>query len=84
MLLSGHQCHTCVLYLCFKGDVFVVYVRHRYSQTLQEGQLYSPRLHSVDRHPVLSGLNKRKRVFSVYDRFHPHQVKFLEDCFKRL
>lgn len=75
---------TCVLYLCFTGDVFVVYIRHRDSQTLQEGQLHSPRLYSIYKHPVLSELEKKKRVLSIYDKFHPHQVKFLEDCIEEL
>ncbi|XP_048774128.2 uncharacterized protein LOC125679182 [Ostrea edulis] len=65
-------------------DVFVVYIRHRDSQTLQEGQLHSPRLYSIYKHPVLSELEKKKRVLSIYDKFHPHQVKFLEDCIEEL
>ncbi|XP_061165095.1 putative leucine-rich repeat-containing protein DDB_G0290503 [Saccostrea echinata] len=65
-------------------DVFVIYVKDRGSQDLPRDQLYSPRLYSVERHPILHKLKEKHRVLSLYDRFHPHQVKFLEDCFKRL
>ncbi|XP_061165254.1 uncharacterized protein LOC133174199 [Saccostrea echinata] len=65
-------------------DVFVVYVRDRGSENLRPNQLYNPQLYSIERHPILSKLKERDRVLSVYNSFLPHQVKFLEDCLKRL
>ncbi|XP_062595373.1 uncharacterized protein LOC134256711 [Saccostrea cucullata] len=63
-------------------DVFVIYVRDKGSRNLGRDGLYNPSLFSVEKHAVLHKLKEKRRVLSLYDRFHPQQVKFLEECLK--
>nr|XP_022322398.1 uncharacterized protein LOC111123949 [Crassostrea virginica] len=65
-------------------DVFVVYCKDKGSQDLPPENLYNPRLQSIERHPVLSELKNRKRVLSINDKFHPHQVEHLKSCCQQL
>ena len=66
------------------GDVLVVYCKDKGSQDLPPENLYNPRLHSIERHPVLSELKNKKRVLSINDKFHPHQVEHLKSCCQQL
>ena len=66
------------------GDVFVVYCKDKVSQNLSPDNLYNPKLHSVESHPVLSKLKERERVLSVNTKFHPHQVSHMESCCKKI
>ena len=66
------------------GDVFVVYCKDKESSNLQPDNLYNPRLQSIDRHPVLSALKNKRRVLSINDKFHPHQVEQLKMCCQQL
>ena len=70
---------------CFdSADVFVVYCKDNGSQDLPPNNLYNPRLHSIERHPVLSELKKNNRVMSINEKFHPHQVELLKNCLQKL
>ena len=66
------------------GDVLVVYCKDKESSDLQPENLYNPPLRSIDRHPVLSDLKRNKRVLSINDKFHPHQVELLKKCCQQL
>ena len=66
------------------GDVFVVYCKDKVSQNLSPDNLYNPKLHSVESHPVLRKLKERERVLSVNTKFHPHQVSHMESCCKNI
>ncbi|XP_078323273.1 uncharacterized protein LOC111123946 [Crassostrea virginica] len=65
-------------------DVLVVYCKDKGSQDLPPENLYNSRLQSIERHPVLSELKNRKRVLSINDKFHPHQVEHLKSCCQQL
>ena len=66
------------------GDVFVVYCTDGGSSNLPPENLYNPRLHSIERHPVLSELKRKKRVLSINEKLHPHQVELLKKCCQQL
>ena len=66
------------------GDVLVVYCKDKESQDLPPENLYNSRLHSIERHPVLSELKNKNRVLSINDKFHPHQVEHLKNCCQQL
>ena len=66
------------------GDVLVVYFKDKGSQDLPPENLYNPRLQSIERHPVLSELKNKKKVLSINDKFHPHQVEHLQSCCQQL
>nr|XP_022326705.1 uncharacterized protein LOC111126399 isoform X2 [Crassostrea virginica] len=65
-------------------DVFVVYCKDKVSQNLSPDNLYNPKLHSVESHPVLRKLKEREMVLSVNTKFHPHQVSHMESCCKKI
>ncbi|XP_078323020.1 uncharacterized protein LOC144622268 [Crassostrea virginica] len=65
-------------------DVFVVYCKDKGSQDLPPDNLYNPRLQSIERHPVLSELKRNKRVLSINDKLHPHQVEHFKSCCQQL
>nr|XP_022322400.1 uncharacterized protein LOC111123950 isoform X2 [Crassostrea virginica] len=75
---------TTKMFLSLKCDVLVVYCKDKGSQDLPPENLYNPRLHSIDRQPVLSELKNKKRVLSINDKFHPHQVEHLKSCCQQL
>lgn len=66
------------------GDVFLIYCKNKGSQSLPKDELYNTSLQSINQRPMLSTLSNQNRVLSVYDTFHPQQVKLLEDRFKQL
>ena len=61
------------------GDVFVVYCKDKGSRDLPANSLYNTRLTSIEKHPVLFALSKKKRVMSINDRFHSYQVEHLKE-----
>ncbi|XP_078323023.1 uncharacterized protein LOC111123290 [Crassostrea virginica] len=71
---------TTKIFKFLKCDVFVVYCKDKGSQNLPRNNLYNPRLHSIERHPVLSELKMNNRVLTINDKFHPHQVDLLRKC----
>nr|XP_022324821.1 uncharacterized protein LOC111125366 [Crassostrea virginica] len=75
---------TTKMFLSLKCDVLVVYCKDKGSQDLPPENLYNPRLHSTERHPVLSDLKRNKRVLSINEKLHPHQVELLKNCFQQL
>ena len=64
------------------GDVFVVYCKDKGSKDLPLNSLYNTRLKSIEKHPVLSTLSKKKRVMSINDSFHSNQVEHLKENVK--
>nr|XP_022321632.1 uncharacterized protein LOC111123533 isoform X2 [Crassostrea virginica] len=60
-------------------DVFVVYCKDKGSRDLPPNSLYNTRLTSIEKHPVLFALSKKKRVMSINDRFHSYQVEHLKE-----
>lgn len=66
------------------GDVFLIYCKNKGSRSLPKDELYNTSLQSINQRPLLSTLSNQNRVLSVYDTFHPQQVKLLEDRFKQL
>nr|XP_022328121.1 uncharacterized protein LOC111127307 [Crassostrea virginica] len=63
-------------------DVFVVYCKDKGSRDLPPNSLYNTRLKTIEKHPVLSTLNKKKRVMSIYDSFHSYQVENIKEYVK--
>lgn len=73
-----------ILSFCLLGDVFLIYCKNKGSESLPQDEFYNTSLHLINQRPLLSTLSNQNRVLSVYDTFHPQQVKLLEDRFKQL
>ncbi|XP_033758552.1 uncharacterized protein LOC117340883 isoform X2 [Pecten maximus] len=59
------------------GDVFVVYVKDKGSQNLNQQELYNEHLRSINIHPELSVLSAKQRVLTTFDEFTMFQRSHL-------
>ncbi|XP_078323022.1 uncharacterized protein LOC111122713 [Crassostrea virginica] len=73
---------TTKVFISLGCDVFVVYCKDQGSRDLPPNSLYNSRLKSIEKHPVLSMLSKKKRVMSINDSFHSYQVEHLKENVK--
>lgn len=75
---------TTEIFIKINCDVFLIYCKNKGSESLPQDEFYNTSLHSINQRPMLSTLSNKNRLLSVYDTFHPQQVKLLEDRFKQL
>lgn len=80
----GEEVNISILSSRLLGDVFLIYCKNQGSQSLSQDKFYNTSLQSINQRPLLSTLSNKNRLLSVYDTFHPQQVKLLEDRFKQL